>query len=240
MTPARLAKYKATLACRQLDLTIITDQVNKHQNIAALIRTCDAVGIHRAHIVTPVGTMGAHKGTALGSQQWVNIVEHDHIESALKTAKQQGMQLVAAHFSEHAVDYRSLDYTLPTALIVGAEMHGVSAAAVAASDHQVVIPMLGMVHSFNVSVAAAVILLEAQRQRDVHGSYQRPQLVGVEYQHSLFRWSHPKVADFCHRHKIDYPAMELDGSIVNLNQWYASALQDQGKPHITTNLGPIK
>ena len=173
MTPARLAKYKATLACRQLDLTIITDQVNKHQNIAALIRTCDAVGIHSAHVVTPMdnmdnmGTMGAHKGTALGSQQWVNIVSHDHIESALKAAKHQGMQLVAAHFSEQAVDYRSLDYSLPTALILGAEMHGVSAAAVAASDHQVVIPMLGMVHSFNVSVAAAVILLEAQRQRDL-------------------------------------------------------------------------
>ena len=57
MTPARLAKYKATLACRQLDLTIITDQVNKHQNIAALIRTCDAVGIHSAHVVTPMDNM---------------------------------------------------------------------------------------------------------------------------------------------------------------------------------------
>ena len=246
MTPARLAKYKATLACRQLDLTIITDQVNKHQNIAALIRTCDAVGIHSAHVVTPMdnmdnmdnmgtmSTMEAHKGTALGSQQWVNIVSHDHIESALKAAKLQGMQLVAAHFSEQAVDYRSLDYSLPTALILGAEMHGVSAAALAASDHQVVIPMLGMVHSFNVSVAAAVILLEVQRQRDLHGSYQRPQLVGLEYQNNLFRWSHPKVADFCHRHNLDYPAMELDGSIVNLNQWYASALQDQDNPDITS------
>tara|TARA_B110000503_G_scaffold6818_1_gene9244 strand:+ start:3861 stop:4583 length:723 start_codon:yes stop_codon:yes gene_type:complete len=240
MTPARLAKYKATLACRQLDLTIITDQVNKPQNIAALIRTCDAVGIHSAHVVCPVGVVAAHKGTALGSQQWVNIVAHEHIESALNTAKQQGMQLVSAHFSDQAVDYRSLDYTLPTALILGAEMHGVSATALAASDHQVVIPMLGMVHSFNVSVAAAVILLEAQRQRDLHGSYQRPQLVGDEYQHSLFRWSYPKVAEFCHRHNLDYPAMELDGSIVNLNQWYARSLRDQGSPTITTNLGPNK
>ena len=83
MTPARLAKYKATLASRQLDLTIITDQVNKAQNIAALVRTCDAVGIHNAHVVTAKGKgkgkgkAGAHKGTALGSQQWVNVVAHD-------------------------------------------------------------------------------------------------------------------------------------------------------------------
>lgn len=55
MTPVRLVKYKTTLAKRQLDLTIITDQVNKGQNIAALIRTCDAVGVHNAHVVTPKG-----------------------------------------------------------------------------------------------------------------------------------------------------------------------------------------
>ncbi|MFL3649262.1 MAG: tRNA (guanosine(18)-2'-O)-methyltransferase TrmH [Oceanospirillaceae bacterium] len=227
MTPARLAKYKATLASRQLDLTIITDQVNKAQNIAALVRTCDAVGIHNAHVVTAKGKAGAHKGTALGSQQWVNVVAHEHIDSALNTARQKGMQLVSAHFSDQAVDYRTLDYTQPTALILGAEMHGVSPTAVKASDHQVVIPMLGMVQSFNVSAAAAIILLEVQRQRELNGHYEIPQLVGKEYDQNLFRWSHPKVANFCHRLKIDYPAMDTDGSIINLNQWHASALQDQ-------------
>ena len=227
MTPARLAKYKATLASRQLDLTIITDQVNKAQNVAALVRTCDAVGIHNAHVVKAEGKAGAHKGTALGSQQWVNVVAHEHIDSALNTSRQKGMQLVSAHFSDQAVDYRTLDYTQPTALILGAEMHGVSPTAVKASDHQVVIPMLGMVQSFNVSAAAAIILLEVQRQRELNGHYEIPQLVGKEYDQTLFRWSHPKVANFCHRLKIDYPAMDTDGSIINLNQWHASALQDQ-------------
>jgi len=226
MTPARLEKYKTTLARRQLDLTIITDQVNKAQNVAALIRTCDAVGIHNAHVVTPAEGFREHKRTARGSQQWVNVVAHENITSALTAAKGQGMQLVCAHFSDQAVDFRGLDYTQPTALILGAEMHGVSAEAVAACDHQVVIPMLGMVHSFNVSVAAAIILLEAQRQRDLSGGYNRPQLTGMDYHHTLFRWSHPEVADFCHRHGLDYPAMEIDGGIVNLNQWYANARAD--------------
>ena len=239
MTPARLAKYKATLACRQLDLTIITDQVNKAQNIAALIRTCDAVGIHNAHLVKPVGKVDEHKGTALGSQQWVNLIAHEHINSAISAAKTQGMQIVSAHFSDAAVDYRTLDYSLPTALILGAEMQGVSAAAIAASDHLVVIPMLGMVHSFNVSVAAAIILLEAQRQRELLGSYKRPQLTGLEYQRTLFCWSYPKLADFCQRHSLDYPTMQLDGSIVNVNQWYASALKDAGLEHdLSLGQGP--
>ena len=197
MTPARLAKYKATLACRQLDLTIITDQVNKAQNIAALIRTCDAVGIHNAHMVNPACSLGELKGTALGSQQWVNLVPHTHIDSALKAFKNQGMQLVSAHFSDVAVDYHTLDYTQFTALILGAEMQGVSKAAIAASDHQVVIPMLGMVHSFNVSVVAAIILLEAQCQRQLKGHYKQPQLTGLNYQNTLFCWAYPKLADFC-------------------------------------------
>ena len=84
MTPARLAKYKATLACRQLDLTIITDQVNKHQNIAALIRTCDAVGIHSAHVVTPMDNMDnmdnmhyEHDGSTQRHRPWQSAVgEH--------------------------------------------------------------------------------------------------------------------------------------------------------------------
>jgi len=225
MTPVRLVKYKTTLAKRQLDLTIITDQVNKGQNIAALIRTCDAVGVHNAHVVTPKGGFREHKRTARGSQKWVNVVRHDTIDSAIQVAKQQGMQLVSAHFSDQAVDYRELDYTVPTALILGAEMHGVSAKALIASDHQVVIPMLGMVDSFNVSVAAAVILLEAQRQRALSGSYDKPQIRGAPYDQTLFRWSHPKVADFCHQHGLVYPSMDEHGEIVNLNQWYANALQ---------------
>ena len=226
MTPSRLAKYKATLAYRQLDLTIITDHVRNSQNIAALLRTCDAVGVHSAHVVIPEDGFKEHKRTARGSQQWVNMVAHDTIDSALKEAKTQGMQLVSANFSDKAIDFRELDYTLPTALILGAEMHGVSAAAIAASDHQVVIPMLGMVHSLNVSVAAAIILLEAQRQRGLQGSYNTPQLVGLEYEQTLFRWSYPKISDFCLRYGLDYPAMAADGSIVNLSQWYAQAKKE--------------
>ena len=223
MTPSRLAKFQDTLARRQLDLTIITDQVNKGQNIAALLRTCDAVGIHRAHAVTPAEGYRDYGGTARGSHQWVSVEQYHQVDDALVVAKQQGMQLVAAHFSDTAVDFRELDYTKPTALILGAEMEGVSPNAVAAADHHVVIPMLGMVHSFNVSVAAAVILLEAQRQRELAGMYDKPQLDGDDYADTLFRWCHPAIADYCHRYGLQYPAMDENAEVPNLSQWYAQA-----------------
>ncbi|MDP6969872.1 MAG: tRNA (guanosine(18)-2'-O)-methyltransferase TrmH [Gammaproteobacteria bacterium] len=223
MTPSRLAKFHTTLGRRQLDLTIITDQVNKGQNIAALLRTCDAVGIHRAHVVTPQEGYRDYGGTARGSQQWVEVCQHQGIATALATAKQQGMQVVAAHFSDRAVDFRQLDYTQPTALVMGAEMEGVSPAVVQAADHHVVIPMLGMVHSFNVSVAAAVILLEAQRQRQQVGMYEQPQLLGRDYRDTLFRWCHPAIADYCQRYGWQYPPMDERGEVPELSAWYAQA-----------------
>jgi tRNA (guanosine-2'-O-)-methyltransferase len=94
---------------------------------------------------------------------------------------------------------------------------------VAAADHHVVIPMLGMVHSFNVSVAAAVILLEAQQQRQTAGMYRQPQLFGREYNDTLFRWCHPAIADYCQRYGLQYPAMDEYGEVPNLSQWYAHA-----------------
>ena len=85
------------------------------------------------------------------------------------------------------------------------------------------------------SVAAAIILLEAQRQRGLQGSYSRPQLLGADYEKTLFRWSYPKLADFCDRHGLAYPAMETDGDIVNVNQWHASAKQSAGIVQDSTN-----
>ncbi|MCP4791505.1 MAG: tRNA (guanosine(18)-2'-O)-methyltransferase TrmH [Gammaproteobacteria bacterium] len=223
MTPSRLAKFQATLAQRQPDLTIITDQVNKGQNIAALLRTCDAVGIHEAHAVLPLGSYRDYGGTARGSQQWVNVQQYEQIDDALLVARQQGMQLVAAHFSDRAVDFKNVDYTRPTALILGAEMEGVSPAATKAADYHVTIPMLGMTHSFNVSVAGAVILLEAQRQRQFEGMYGRALLTGQAYEDTLFRWCHPAIADYCQHYELAYPRLDEQGEVPNLSQWYADA-----------------
>ena len=220
MTPERFAKYQRVLAYRQLDLSIVTDQVNKGQNIAALLRTCDAVGIHEIHAVTPKEGYRDHGGTARGSHQWVAVKQHDVIDLALNTVKAKGWQLVAAHFSDTAIDYRTIDYTQPTAIIMGAEMHGVSDEAVAAADHHIVIPIMGMTHSFNVSVAAAIILSEAQQQRQAKGMYQSQQLSAQEYQATLFRWCHPSIADYCQRHGLNYPAMDEQGDIIDLPTWY--------------------
>lgn len=214
MTPERYQKIVDVLNRRQPDLTVITDQVHKGQNLSAIIRTCDAVGIHRVHAVYDKGRFRPHTGTAMGSHKWVATEVHRNIEMPIVELQQQGFQVLAAHFDEGAVDYRQVDYTRPTALLLGAEKIGVSAEASAKVDGCVVVPMMGMAESFNVSVACAIILAEAQRQRDKAGLYEHCRIDAIEYHRVLFEWCQPVIARFCRQRGIPYPALDDSGHLL--------------------------
>jgi len=215
MTPERYQKIISVLHRRQPDLTVITDQVHKGQNLSAIIRTCDAVGIHRVHAVYQDGGYRPHTGTALGSHKWVETRVHRSIGQPIGLLQQQGFQVLAAHFDENAVDYRSVDYTKPTALLFGAEKWGVSEQATAQADGTIVVPMLGMVESYNVSVACAIILAEAQRQREKAGLYNERCLPDDEYDKLLFEWCQPVVAKYCVRHGLPYPELNEEGDVAD-------------------------
>ena len=213
MTPERFNKIKYVLDRRQPDLTVITDQVHKQRNLAAIIRNCDAVGIDTIYSVIPEDGYQIFSGTAASANKWVNVEFHSNIQESVSLLGAKGFQILSAHLSEQAVDYRTVDYTQPTALIMGAEIKGVSEDALKFVDHQIVLPMLGMVESYNVSVACALILGEAQRQREAAGYYETPRLDKILYKKRFFNWAHPKVAEFCDAHEIDYPELREDGEI---------------------------
>lgn len=214
MTPERYRKIRATLDRRQPDLTVVTDGVHKEHNIAAIVRTCDAVGIQTVHASLPDNNARAPARSAMGSQKWVDIIQHDSALAAMKELQADGYQVLAAHFSDRAVPYREMDYTRPTALLLGTEKFGVSPAAAEAADGHVVIPMMGMVASFNVSVATAIILAEACEQRRRAGLYDRPRLSAEKYHELLVRWGHPRVAAHCERNGLPWPALDEEGRIL--------------------------
>lgn len=163
MTPERLARIKQTLNTRQPDLRVLTDQVHKPRNLSAIIRSCDAFGVANMHVVWPREGFRAFRKTAGGSFNWVTTHTHPSMADALAVLKSQGHRLYAAQLSERAVDFRTVDYTVPCVIVMGNEVDGVSAAAAAEADEHIVIPMMGMVESLNVSAACAIILSEAQR-----------------------------------------------------------------------------
>lgn len=171
MTPERRQRIETTACTRQQDLTVFMERVHKPHNLAAVLRTCDAIGIQRAHAVPGDHGLPALNNTSQGAQRWIDLERHPDTATALGALKDAGFACHAAHFSERAVDFRSVDYTKPTALVLGTEKFGVSDEALALCDGEVIIPMVGMTQSLNVSVAAAVILYEAQRQREAAGMY---------------------------------------------------------------------
>jgi tRNA (guanosine-2'-O-)-methyltransferase len=213
MTPQRYRRLRNVLDRRQPDLAVLLDQVHKPHNLSAVLRTCDAVGVWEAHGVHPGPDLQAHEATSAGSGKWVRLRTHASLDAAFDHLRARGFQVLAAHFSERARDYREFDYTAPTAIILGAEKRGISPRAAARADGHVRIPMHGMVPSLNVSVAAAVILFEAERQRRAAGYYDRPRLDPERYARTLFEWGYPDLAAQCRAQGIDYPPLEPDGEL---------------------------
>lgn len=220
MSPERFARINEMLDLRQPDLTVVMENVHKSHNVSAVIRTADAVGVHKMHAVWESSKRKMAAGLALGSQNWVGVSHYDRVSDAIQVVRSQGMQVVVTHLSEQAVDFRNIDYTRPTAILMGQEKHGVTEEALALADHQVMIPMIGMAQSLNVSVAAAVMLYEAQRQRQEAGCYNHNKLDRAERQRVLFEGGHPIYAKACRRKGIDYPELDELGQIIADDSWW--------------------
>lgn len=220
MTPERLERINHMLNSRQPDLTVCMEGVHKHHNLAAVVRTCDAIGISDVHAVWKSEEMEVRGGGAAGSQNWVDVHNYSKTADAIAELKKQGMQVLVTNLSETAVDFREIDYTKPTAIILGQEKFGASEQALALADHDIVIPMVGMVQSLNVSVACSVVLYEAQRQRELAGMYKTATISEEVRQKVLFEGGHPIFAEACQRKGLAYPHVTEDGQIEAPEQWW--------------------
>lgn len=214
MTPERFRRLRGILDRRQPDLTVLMDRLEKPHNFSAVLRSCDAVGVLRAHIVTS-DVFRPRRTAAGGVGRYVRVSRHRTVAAAAARLKADGLELIAAHPSDDALDFRALDYTRPTALLLGAEMDGLSTDAHAAADHLVAVPMLGAATSLNVSVAAAVILFEAQRQRMAAGLYDESRLDDDLARDTLFEWAYPRIAALCRRRRVVYPRLGADGELLD-------------------------
>lgn len=175
----RQEKIDKTLFFKQPTLQLFLENIHDSHNLSAIVRSCDAVGVLELYYTHPHNNhFRTHKTITQGAHRWVNrfkINEKDKCQF-LKQKQAEGFQVIATHLDEHAVSFREVDYTLPTILIVGNEKEGVSKELIKIADKTIVIPMQGMVQSLNVSVATALVLYEAQRQRESKGMYESPQL----------------------------------------------------------------
>lgn len=189
ITERRLARMRGVLARRQPGLAVVLENVHDPHNVSAVLRSCDAVGAMSAHLVYSVEEQPIiHGGVAASAHRWIEIFEHDSIEACYRQLRDEGFAIYVTRLSDEAVSLYSMDLTKPVALVFGNETRGVSDEATRLSDGQLIIPMMGMVESLNISVACAVSLFEASRQRHEAGMYDQPGWTPEELDRRLRSW----------------------------------------------------
>jgi len=175
----RTDRIDSILLHKQPNLQLFLDDVHNSQNLSAILRSCDGVGVLDLYYSNSEDRdLRIHRTITQGAHHWVNrtrIVQGERCEF-LQGKQKKGFQIVVTHFSDNAVTFRAVDYSKPTIVIMGNEKEGVSSEIVALADVVVIIPMQGMIQSLNVSVATALILYEAERQLEYAGRYDTPQL----------------------------------------------------------------
>jgi tRNA (guanosine-2'-O-)-methyltransferase len=189
VTPHRYARMLEVLDRRQPDLTVVLEDVHDSHNAGAVARSCEAVGVGVLHLVEAVERAPApSSGTTSSAHLWIEIRRHVSVGAAYTALRAQGFAIVATAIGADAREPWAVDFTRPTALVLGNEQRGVSAEAAAAADLRVLIPMRGMVQSLNLSVAAGALLFEAMRQRQAAAMYDRPRLAESDRRRILETW----------------------------------------------------
>lgn len=188
-TEHRKARLRDVLCHRQPDLTLVLANIHDPHNVSAIYRSCDAFGVSRVHLYytdTPFPILG--RKTSASARKWVESERHRDRHELLAQLRAQSMQVLATSFSQSARPLRQWDFTLPTAVIMGNEHAGVEEELLRIADGELYIPMYGMIQSFNVSVAAAIILAEAARQREAAGLYATPRMDAAAMEATLTAW----------------------------------------------------
>ena len=213
--PERFKRLKSVLNCRIENLTVLIESVNKPHNLSAIIKSCDAAGVHEANFLSKNREVQTFNSTAQGSQKWVNIKNHNSAGEAISYLKKKDFILYGTSFKKSSIDYRELDFTKNVCFVLGSEKWGLSDELITEVDECIYIPMSGMVQSLNVSVAAAILLFEAIRQRNQKGSLptKGEGLHKDEYEKTLFEWSYPELIDTYKRSGRKYPTLDDWGDI---------------------------
>jgi len=172
VSPKRMDIIEKTVRNRQLDLTLVIENIHDSHNVGAIFRSADAVGIDEVQLLyTKESFPNLHPKVTASGGKWVKQNKYTDAELLANDLKARGFKLYTTHLAVDSISIHDIDWTQPSAIIIGNENRGVSSEMTKLADNNILIPMFGMVESLNVSVATAVILFEACRQRIAANQY---------------------------------------------------------------------
>ena len=178
MTPERTDRLNYVLERRQPGLTVVLENVSDPHNISAVMRTCDAVGIQDIYILNT--KIAKHKKwgakSSSSAAKWLTVHEYEDAGACFDALRKNYSRIFTTHLSTDAVGLYELDLVQSTALVFGNEHSGVSEEIITLADGNFIIPQVGIIKSLNISVACAVSVYEAFRQKSAAGHYDQPRL----------------------------------------------------------------
>lgn len=191
MTPERETKIKRVLNHRQSGLVLVMENVHDPHNISAVMRTCDAVGVQDLFVLTT--TIPRHKkfgkNSSASAAGWLTIHQYDDTKACMDAVKERSDKIYATHLGVASQSLYDLDLTQRVALVFGNEHAGVTEECLKYCDGNFIIPQVGMVQSLNISVACAITLYEAFRQRQNAGFYDgNPKLPAAVWNGLAEKW----------------------------------------------------
>ncbi len=190
MTPERNDRLTSVLIKRQPDLTIVLENVFDPHNISAVMRTADAVGIQDIFIlntkIPPHRKWGAKSSSS--AAKWLTIHQYTNADECFAQLRKLYKKIYTTHLSTDAVGLHELNLTESVALIFGNEHSGVSDEIINMADGNFIIPQVGIIKSLNISVACAVTLYEAYRQKNNAGHYNTLKLEGTQLESLRIEW----------------------------------------------------
>lgn len=185
-----MEKLRRVLGHRQKNLALVLANIHDPHNVSAIYRSCDAFGVPRVYLYYTDTAFPSLSGRSSASaRKWVDSERHSDAATLAARLKAQGLRVYATSCSPKARPMSEYDFTGPSAIIMGNEHRGVDPELLPLVDDELYIPMYGMIQSFNVSVAAALILSEASRQRAQAGMYDRPGYPPEEFAAMFEEWS---------------------------------------------------
>ncbi|MEW6004615.1 MAG: TrmH family RNA methyltransferase [Stygiobacter sp.] len=188
-TERRLAKITKAARARQKSLFVILENIHDPHNVSAIFRSCDAVGVLRVGLVyTNEKFPKISRVTSSSANKWIEIIRFNSVDECVSLLKKNNFKIYVSVLDENAKSIYDVDFTIPSAIVMGNEHRGVSNDFINYADEKIYIPMRGMIQSLNVSVATAVTLYEAHRQRTMKGMYDIPDLSNEELETLINHW----------------------------------------------------
>lgn len=165
LTNERKEKIERVAQKRCYDVAVVLEGIYDRGNISAVMRTGEGLGFAQFHVIETQEKFKEANRVTQGADKWVEVRKWKSTTPCVAELKKQGYQIVATTLQPHSKPIGEIDFSRPTALVLGNEKQGVSDEMIRASDHCAIIPMPGFVQSFNISVAGALSLYHIMQDR---------------------------------------------------------------------------